>query len=186
MAGEENRGVGEDKARGERRQTGPSEDKKEEIRMNKQNIQEENNPNNRKKKKKEDIGEEQSDIQKRSTKEEHEENVQKKVQMSSTSTSTNLQRPGPGTRASSRRLATPGWQQKVGDQSSSSSSSPGNHTTFASIQLNTMAGRTPGKGVILIESLGSVIAANSCSTAADISATVLAGNFEKYCTQGRR
>ena len=47
-----------------------------------------------------------------------------------------------------------------------------------------MAGGTPGKGVSLRESLGSVIAANSCSTAADISATVLAGNFEKYCTQG--
>ena len=30
----------------------------------------------------------------------------------------------------------------------------------------------------LIESLGSVITANSCSTAADISATVLAGKFE--------
>ena len=131
--------------------------------MNTQNIQD--NHNIKKKKKKEDI-------------DEHEENVQKKVQMSSTSTSTYLQRPGPGTRASSRRLATPGWQQKVGDQSSSSSSSPVNHTTFASIQLNTMAGGTPGKGVILIGSLGSVIAANSCSTAADISATVLAGNFE--------
>ena len=33
MVGEENRGVGEDKARGERRQTGPSEDKEEEIRI---------------------------------------------------------------------------------------------------------------------------------------------------------
>ena len=152
--------------------------------MNKQNIQEEDNPKIKKKKKKEDIGEENSDIQKRSTKDDHEENVQKKALIPSTSTSTYLQRPGPGARASSRRLATPGWQQKVGDQSSSSSSSPGNHTTFASIQLNTMAGGTLGKGDILIESLGSVIAANSCSTAADISATVLAGNFEKHCTQG--
>ena len=123
-------------------------------------------------------------IQKRSTKYEHEENVQKKALTPSTSTSTYLQRPGPGARASSRRLATPGWQQKVGDQSSPSSSSPGNHTSFTSIQLNTMAGGTPGKGAMLIDSLGSVIAANSCLTAADISETVLAGDFEKYCTQG--
>jgi hypothetical protein len=94
--------------------------------------------------------------------------------------------PWPGARASSRRLATPGWQQKVGDQpSSSSSSSPGTHTTFASIQLNKMAGGTSGKGDnLLIKSLGSVIVANSCSTAADNSATVLAGNFENYCTGG--
>jgi hypothetical protein len=42
-----------------------------------------------------------------------------------------------------------------------------------------MAGGTSGKGDSLtLKSLGSVIAANSCSTAADISATVLAGKFE--------
>jgi hypothetical protein len=156
--------------------------------MNRQNIiKEENNPKInqiKKKKKKEDIGEEDedenSDIKKRSTKNNQEENVQKKALIPSTSTPTYLQRPGPGARASSRRLATPGWQQKVGDlPSSSSSSSPGTNTTFASIQLNKMAGGTSGRGdSFKLKSLGSVIAANSCSTAAENSATVLAGKFE--------
>jgi hypothetical protein len=117
--------------------------------MNRKNIQEENDPKIKKKEKKEDIGEEEenSDIQKRSTKNDHEEIVQKKVLIPSKSTPTYLQRPGPGARASSRRLSTPGWQQKVGDlPSSSSSSSPGTNTTFASIQLNKMAGGTSGKG----------------------------------------
>ena len=42
-----------------------------------------------------------------------------------------------------------------------------------------MAGGTSGKGDSLnLKSLGSAMAANSCSTAADISATVLAGKFE--------
>ena len=134
--------------------------------MNKQNIREDN-PKIRKKKK-EDVIEENSDTEKKSTKDDQEENVQKKAKIPSTSTSTYLHRPGPGAGASSRSLATPGWQHNVGNQSSSSSSSPGKHTTFANIQLN------------MTESFDSVIAANSCSTAADISATVLAGNFELH------
>ena len=61
----------------------------------------------------------------------------------------------------------------------------GTHTTFASIQLNVMAGGTSGRGDSLgVKSLGSVIVANSCSTAADNSATVLAGKFENHCTGG--
>ena len=160
----------------------------------KNNIFEEeinNKINKKKKKEKEDIGEqnedeENSNTEKRSSSKNEEEIRQKKVLIPRKSTPTYLQRPGPGARASSRRLATPGWRQKVEDQpSSSSTSSLGTDTTFASIQMNVMAGGTSGRGDSLgIKSLGSDIVANSCSTAADNSAAVLAGKFENYCKGG--
>jgi hypothetical protein len=96
-----------------------------------------------------------------------------------------LQEPGPGAGASPRCLETPSWRQRLGRQSPlTSSSSSGTNRSFNVFHTSSETGETSGveENLILTTNLGSVVC--SCSTAAEHSAVVLAGNYFSNCTQG--